>query len=62
MLSGRLITLVGGVLLLCSMASAQIFTSTAFKRRVMVPEPSVLALAGAGVVGIAGAIWRKTRK
>jgi len=62
MFSGRLLTLVGGMLLLCSMASAGIHHGWRDKKpKYRVPEPSMLALAGVGVVGIAGAIWRKTR-
>ncbi|HEY1270962.1 MAG TPA: PEP-CTERM sorting domain-containing protein [Terriglobales bacterium] len=64
MLSGstRLLALLGSLLLLCSIASAQFVSlRRREKPRYRVPEPSVLALAGAGAVGIVGAIRRKTR-
>jgi hypothetical protein len=55
-----LLTVLGSLLLLSALASAQ--TTTAAKRRYAVPEPSMLALAGVGLAGVAGAIWRKAGK
>jgi hypothetical protein len=51
----RLLMIAGSLLLLSCMASAAVATVT-------VPEPSTLAMAGVGAVGIAGAIWRKIRQ
>jgi hypothetical protein len=50
----RLLTLAVGMLVFCSLASAA--------TRVSVPEPSTLAMAGVGAVGLAGAVWRKLRQ
>jgi hypothetical protein len=50
----RLLTLAVSMLVLCSLASAA--------TRVSVPEPSTLAMAGVGAVGLAGAVWRKLRQ
>lgn len=54
----RLLTLAASVLVLCSLASA----ATPVTSRVAVPEPSTLAMAGMGAIGLAGAVWRKVRK
>lgn len=54
----RLLTLAAGLLALCSLASA----ATPVTSRVTVPEPSTLAMAGMGAIGLAGAVWRKVRK
>ncbi len=51
----RLLTLAVSMLVLCSLASA----ATPVVR---VPEPSSLAMAGMGALGIAGAVWRKLRQ
>jgi len=51
----RLLTLAVCMLVLCSLASA----ATPVVR---VPEPSSLAMAGMGALGIAGAMWRKLRR
>lgn len=56
----RLLTLVG-ILMLCSLASADGFRKRD-KPKYRVPEPTTIALASAGVVGVAAAIWRKVRK
>jgi PEP-CTERM motif len=56
----RLITLLGSLLLLSSLASAQFNVKP--RPRYNVPEPSMLAMAGVGVAGVAGAVWRKVRK
>jgi hypothetical protein len=54
----RLLTLAATMLVLCSLASA----ATPVPSRVQVPEPSTLAMAGMGVLGLGGAAWRKLRK
>ncbi len=54
----RLLTLAASLLALCSLASA----ATPVSSHVNVPEPSILAMAGIGAVGLAGAVWRKVRK
>jgi PEP-CTERM motif len=54
----RLLTLAASLSALCSLASA----ATPVSSHVNVPEPSILAMAGVGVVGLAGAVWRKVRK
>lgn len=59
MVVGKYVLTIGSmVLLMCSLASAK----KKEKPRYSVPEPTMMALAGAGVVGVAAAIWRKTRK
>jgi hypothetical protein len=52
----RLLIVAGSLLLLSTMASAT--TRVA----ISVPEPSTLAMAGMGAVGLAGVIWRKIRQ
>jgi PEP-CTERM motif-containing protein len=52
----RLFIIAGSLLMLSSMASA------ATRIAIAVPEPSTLAMAGMGAVGLAGAIWRKIRQ
>jgi len=54
----RFVALAGSLLVFCSLASA----ATPVTSRVSVPEPSALALAGVGAIGLAGAVWRKVRK
>ncbi len=54
----RLLALAACLLALCSLASA----ATPVTSRVAVPEPSSLAMAGMGAIGLAGAIWRKLRQ
>ena len=54
----RFVALAGSLLVFCSLASA----ATPATSRVSVPEPSALALAGVGAIGLAGAVWRKVRK
>jgi hypothetical protein len=53
----KLLALAASMLVLCSLASA----ATPVSSRVLVPEPSSLAMAGMGVLGLAGAVWRKFR-
>jgi hypothetical protein len=50
----RLLTLAVCMLVLCSLASAATPV-------VSVPEPSSLAMAGMGALGLASAVWRKFR-
>jgi hypothetical protein len=54
----RLVTLAASLLAFCSLASA----ATPVSSHVVVPEPSSLAMAGMGVLGLAGAVWRKLRQ
>lgn len=53
----RLLALAASMLVLCSLASA----ATPVSSHVAVPEPSSLAMAGIGALGVAGAVWRKFR-
>ena len=53
-----LLALAATMLVFCSLASA----ATPVTSRVAVPEPSSLAMAGMGVLGLAGVAWRKLRK
>ena len=50
----RFLTLAVSLLVFCSLASAA--------TPVSVPEPSPLAMAGIGALGLAGAVWRKLRQ
>ena len=52
----RLLIVAGSLLLLSTMASATT------RLAIAVPEPSSLAMAGMGAIGLAGAIWRKIRQ
>jgi len=57
MLSGKKLSLILCVALFVTSA----FAHDGHRRRVSVPEPSSIAFAGAGLVGIVGAIRRKVR-
>ena len=55
-MGARLLIVAGSLLLLSTMASATT------RLAISVPEPSSLAMAGMGAIGLAGAIWRKIRQ
>ena len=59
-MNARLLTMAGTLAMICLFASTQ--AAAAERLVVQVPEPSVLAMAGVGVAGLAGAIWRKVRQ